>query len=170
MTIHHAFHAYWTSIKKVTKVGHWQDGKMPKTGPNTITLRRPLRFGNGFRWCFVEVESKADEFRILVSHHQEKRNFSAYLFQKIGNDQLLLARLENHGTHPGVHLHACCIQPGAMAYGRTEYPDLVRCPPSGKHHRNQQFPTTDVDALHITGVHFNLPQLRQPAPRQYKLI
>lgn len=143
---------------------------MPKSGPNTIALHRPLRFGTGFRWCFLDIEGDGKEFRILAAHHQGKRNFTAFLFQKIGAANLLIARLENHGTHPGLHLHACCTLPGPGAFGRTQYDGMVRCPDNGKHHRHQDFPTTDVDALHLIGLHFNLPQLRKPTPRQLELL
>lgn len=142
---------------------------MPKSGPNTVNLKRPLRFGTGFRWCFLRVESATAEFRILISYHLGKQNFSAYLFQKIGLEHLMLARLENHSTHPGVHLHACCTATPPGAIGRTQYDGLIRCPSGGAKHRNETCPNNDIDALDLTGLHFNLPQLRRPKPDQYEL-
>jgi hypothetical protein len=165
----HAFHAYRLLDKKVAEIGAWHDGKMPKTGPNTVNLKRPLRFGTGFRWCLLRVESAPAEFRILVSYHSGKRNFSAFLFQKVGLENLMLARLENHSTHPGVHLHACCSETSASALGRTKYDGIIRCPATGSHHRSHTCPDNDVDALDLTGLHFNLPQLRRPKPAQFLL-
>lgn len=150
-------------------MGAWHDGKMPKTGANTIMLKRPLRFGSGFRWCVLRVESGSAEFRILVSYHLGKQNFTAYLFQKMGLEHLMLARLENHSTHPGVHLHACCTSPPSGSLGRTHYDGVVRYPSAERHHRNQICPISDVDALDLIGLHFNLPQLRRPQETQFKL-
>lgn len=157
----HGFHAFWLAEKTVIDVGTWGEGKMPKSGPNTIQLRsRPLRFGLGFRWCFVNLISGGAAHKILIAYHQEKRNFCAYLFKSVGSDNLLLARLENHGTHPGVHLHACCRKTDGGAIGRTGYPEIVRIPSSRANHRSNRFPSTGDDALDLTGLHFNIPALR----------
>lgn len=162
----HGFRAFWLTEKTDVIEGHWSDSKMPKSGPNTILLRsKPLRFGLGFRWCFVSLMSGGSVHKILLARHQDKRNFCAYLFKSVGSDNLLLARLENHGTHPGVHIHACCQKTGPGAVGRTGYPEIARYPRPNSHHRSDAFPSSDEDALDLVGLHFNIPPLRRTKPQ-----
>lgn len=162
----YGFRAFWCEEKTDIAEGHWSDHKMPKSGPNTVLLRsKPLRFGVGFRWCIVSLMSGGVAHKILLACHREKRNFCAYLFKSIGNDNLLLARLENHGTHPGIHIHACCQKTGPGAVGRTGYPEIARYPGPKSYHRSDEFPSSDDDALNLVGLHFNIPALRRTKPQ-----
>lgn len=134
---------------------------MPKSGAHSVHLHRPLRFGIGFRWCVVQVSADGEDHTILIAFHAMKRNFHALLFSHRGSDSLLLARLENHGTHPGTHLHACCKDVDRTAFCRTSYPELLRIPEAHSPHRKDDFPAGDDDALELVGLHFNISSLRK---------
>jgi hypothetical protein len=156
-----AFHAFRRTEKTDLKIGEWKDGKMSKSGAESFALSksRPLRFGANWKWCHVRMQVGGIQHRLLIAMHIGKQNFFSCVVRSDGDESLVLARLESHGTHPGFHLHACCIATGKNALGSLDYEELIRVPGPSAHHRNVSFPENGSQALEIVGRHLNIPQL-----------
>jgi hypothetical protein len=54
----------------------------------------------------------------------------------------VVARFEDHASHPGVHVHSDCIRSGDEI-GSTSMDNLVRIPSDGQYHRRVQAHTKD---------------------------
>jgi hypothetical protein len=143
--------------KSITKVGKWNDKKMPKTGNGfPLSKAKGLRVGGGWHWVIIELEAGKAECRLLVAYHPTKENYLAVLGYVVGTDTHVIAALEYHGTHPGWHIHGCCLTAKPGNVGRIHYPDMTRLPDGKGRHRKTVFGVNEFDALEPAVRHFRL--------------
>lgn len=93
----------------------------------------------------LEVEKRS--FHIVIAFHEGKENYVAHLLYPVGNDSLVLATVEYHGTHPGWHLHVNCDGEGGDNVGRLRYPAQRRIPNGKLGHRARKLPIIQAAAL-----------------------
>lgn len=136
---------------------------MHKTGATALTLTkgRPIKLGTSWRWNHVRFDVDGAAHKMWVCYHTGKENYLAVACRVLPNDDLfVMAALEHHGTHPGWHVHGCCVNVDSAAHGRLRYPDMVRIPSPGGPYRQQSFPSNDALAMDIAAKHFRIEQLR----------
>lgn len=130
---------------------------MPKTGNGfPLSKAKGLRVGGGWHWVIIELEAGKAECRLLVAYHPAKENYLAVLGYLVGADTHVIAALEYHGTHPGWHVHGCCLSAKPGNVGRIRYPDMKRMPDGKSHHRSTVFGVSEADALEPAIKHFRL--------------
>lgn len=164
---HKTFRAFISGKRSNISPPKWQQGKMPKSGASAVSLSkaRTIRLGAEWRWTHVRLDVDSAPHRIWICYHQGKQNYMALACKVLADgDMLVLGVLEHHGTHPGWHVHGCCKTTDDSCTGRLRYPDMVRIPSAGGHHRAYGFPSSDEDALDIAGRHFRIPEI-QSHPR-----
>lgn len=86
-------------------------------------------------------------FYVVITFHEGKQEYAAHLVRPVANDSLVLASIENHGTHPGWHLHVNCGGDGGGNVGRMRYPSQNRIPGGKGVHRHRKMPITQEAAL-----------------------
>lgn len=152
---------FLSSDKSITDYGQWSDKKMPKSGSRfLLTKNKGYHLGAAWRWRVVDIHANATDYRLLVAYHATKQNYVCALGVNQLSDTLVLARLEYHSTHPGWHVHACCVQNEARHRGRWGYPEMRRLPRKGRYCRRTTFITSDADAMTIAARHFRIDDLR----------
>ena len=148
---------FLVSKKSITNVGKWSDKKMPKTGNGfPLSKAKNLRVGGGWQWVIIELDADNAECRLLVAYHAAKENYLAVLGYVVGADTHVIASLEYHGTHPGWHVHGCCLTAKPGNAGRLRYPDMARLPEGKSVHRRTVFGVNEFDALELAIRHFRL--------------
>lgn len=93
----------------------------------------------------LEVEKRT--FHIVIAFHEGKENYAAHLVHPLEEDNLVLATIEYHGTHPGWHLHVNCDGDGDGNVGRLRYPAQHRIPNGKSAHRERKLPISQAAAL-----------------------
>lgn len=165
MQKHKTFRAFISGERSNISPAKWQQGKMPKSGTNAVSLSRArvIRLGAEWRWTHIKLDVDSEPHRIWVCYHPRKQNYMALACKVLADSEMLvLGVLEHHGTHPGWHIHGCCSETDESCLGRLRYPEMVRIPEAGRIHRNFAFPSCDEDALDIAGRHFRITELRDP--------
>ncbi len=95
----------------------------PRFTPFTRSLRGPP----GWVWRAHPCVGAAGDFLVLATVSVRMGQYRAWLLQDMAGHLRLLARLEDHASHPGLHLHAWC--PTALPEAGTASiaaPDLLR--------------------------------------------
>lgn len=73
----------------------------------------------------------------LTQCNPGKDNWMAWLILKTASGRpSLVSRLEYHGSHPGLHIHAHCER-GGVEEGPTSIDNLARIPPVNRPHRRK---------------------------------
>jgi hypothetical protein len=147
--------------KTLVDAGAWTDKRMPKSGGKfPLSKARNFRVGaSGWRWRVLEFACSTATVKILATYHAGKRNYLAAVGVPLGSDLLVLGRLENHGTHPGWHVHALCSHVPASSAGRLSHPDMKRPAAGEATNARLPFPSDDVAATEILVRYFKLPAL-----------
>lgn len=158
------FKQFLRGEKTVTDAGKWGMRKFPKTGgPFPLSKTKSVRLGDQWETRVVKLELDGHQYVMLIGVQHAKQEMLAYLGARIGDNSLVLARLEYHATHPGVHIHSCCgtHEPGWMS--RTGHPGLKRIPAKARQKHNTMLPliTTDV-ALRLVAEKFRISGLLTP--------
>lgn len=73
--------------------------------------------GRGVEWRAVTAMHEKDIYHVLVIANPRRSNYQAFLTLQSASDRYMIARLETHPSHPGIHFHTWCEE--------TEVP---RCP------------------------------------------
>lgn len=142
--------------KVVTKAGEWKSGKMTRTA---FPLHRSRSFVLGQHWTWrVDVlDVDGAEMRLLTAFEPTKQNFIAWLSLKRGDSYVVLARMESHGTHPGMHAHAVCdANVSDLPAGVVKPLGLRRAPRVGKRHRREKYEMTEATALSTSFKFYNV--------------
>lgn len=147
--------------KTLIDAGAWTDKRMPKTGGKfPLSRARSFRVGAaGWRWRVVQLEAGGRHYRLLCLLHAGKCNFVAILATPVGTDLLVLGALENHGSHPGWHVHASCKTPEAGLSGRLRYDGMKRAAAGAYANEATPFPSSDDEADAVLVRYFRLPSL-----------
>lgn len=120
--------------------GPWND---PPIRPRLSPFPRGLRLPSGWRWRALPCRSGDDEFLLLGQVNVSRGNYKAWLLHRDTGDWRLLARIEDHASHPGLHAHVHCGEvlpdPGAGSVGAA-----VRRPSQRPYRRTAQGCAPDV--------------------------
>lgn len=112
----------------------WKFTDIPPKHAPIFGKTRPV--GRGWKWRSCVVTSEADEFVLFVSINPSKDNWKAWLIKKSSSGAGLVARLEHHGSHPGLHAHADCDAEEFQA-GPSSIQAKGRYPKSTSGHRRK---------------------------------
>ena len=149
------FKKFLKAEKTVIDQGKWITGKPHK---KLLELSKG-KLSIGSQWIVRKIEIKIKEqcFQIIICIHEAKENYVAHLASKIGNDNLVIASLENHGTHPGWHLHVNCDGSGGYNnIGRIHYPSQRRIPHGKGFHRKRSLPIKQSAGLEAVTTFFHI--------------
>lgn len=151
--------------KRVTSDSGWhRQQKMPRT-------RFPLSRSNSYMipaswdaWRVVEFTARRREFRLLIAFDVSREEYRAWLGIVRGQDTVLLARLEFHGSHAGWHCHANCDDPANRRSGIVKGLGDRRYPRVRSFHRRTQFGISEVNALAFAYRFFHIkPSATRPS-------
>lgn len=140
------FKEFLTEEKVVTSTGQWASGKAAK---KLLELSKGKALSLTAQWMCrkISLSVGGDSFHVVVAVHEMKENFNAWLVREVGKDLLVLATLENHGTHPGWHLHVNCDGGSSGNVGKWRYPAMKRLPDGKSRHRDRNLPVSQLAAL-----------------------
>ena len=94
---------------------------------------KPIRAG--WIWRSVTAQGAQREYIFLTQCNPAKDEWKAWLIVKTASGQpSLVSRLEYHGSHPGLHVHAHCDR-GGLEEGPMSIDGLVRTPSADASHR-----------------------------------
>ena len=94
---------------------------------------KPIRAG--WKWRSTLAHGAQGEYIMLTQCNPRRDEWKAWLIYKkpAGNPSLVI-RLEFHGSHPGLHVHAHCDR-GGLEEGGSGIDGLARIPPADRSHR-----------------------------------
>lgn len=97
---------------------------------------KPMRAG--WKWRSVTVTSgTGNEYLFLTQCNPIRDQWKAWLIYRTSSGQAsLVSRLEYHGNHPGLHVHAHCER-GGLEQGPSSIDHLARIPPVERRHRRK---------------------------------
>lgn len=122
-----------TEPKLLTADTDWQDSDLPPRHSCIFDKTKPMRAG--WKWRSVAAKSDQSEYVFLSQCNPRKDEWKAWLIYKTANgNSSLVSRLEYHGSHPGLHIHAHCAR-GGLEEGPASIDDLPRIPIVAKLHR-----------------------------------
>lgn len=132
--------------KTVTKAGEWKTGKMAR---NAFPLSRGRNFQLGVKWSWrVDIlEIDHVECRLLTAFEPSKQGFVAWLSYQRGDAYAVVARLEFHGSEPGLHCHASCDAVSDIRAGVVKPFGTRRVPKFSAKHRRTKYEITKSSAL-----------------------
>ena len=148
--------------KVVTKAGEWKSGKMTRTA---FPMSRTRNFQLGARWSWrVDlVDAGGVECRLLTAFEPSKHGFLAWLTCRRGDAHVMLARLEYHGSEPGIHCHASCDEVHNVQVGVVKPYPTTRLPKYCAFHRRSTYEMTEASALAVSFEFFNVKKAPQGA-------
>ena len=85
--------------------GSWKDPPIP---PRFSPFPRGLYLPHGWRWRAMACTSGDDRFLLLGQVNINRGNYKGWLLHHAGDQWRLLARIEDHASHAGLHAHAHC--------------------------------------------------------------
>lgn len=134
--------------KKILDAGTWQAGKVPtKLFPTHHPLVLPAKATwRCARLAVIGATADGPDLRLLVTVQPEKNAFHAWLGQIVGSKVCVIAALEDHRTHPGLHCHAVCDRELPDYLGSVRYPGM-KVAPTADSHRRRTFTWSEPKAL-----------------------
>lgn len=143
-------------LKVVSKAGEWKSGKMTRTA-FPLHRNRSFTLGTHWSWRVDVLDVEGTEMRLLTAFEPSKQNFLAWLSYKRGDSYVVLARLEFHGTHPGLHAHAVCDEDvKEITAGVVKPFGTKRLPEATNTHRRTKYEMTEATALSTAFNFFNV--------------
>lgn len=134
--------------KTIVSWGTWEHGKKMPRNAFPMSKSRSYRVPSTWTgWRVVIFEALGEQFRLLVAFDTGKEEYRAWLGQVKGDDTLMLARLEYHGSHPGWHCHTNCEHSNSLTAGRVVGFGDRRLPKARNFHRDKKFDITEANAL-----------------------
>lgn len=137
-----------TRLRRMEKVildwGRWDDGRM-SAAVFPLSRRRghSFRLGLAWRWRLVRFTADDTDYRLLLAFSLAKEQYRATLARESGQDLIVLASLEYHGTHPGWHVLAACGELAEVPAGVMIGPWQRRVPRARTRHRQVAFGIRD---------------------------
>lgn len=83
----------------------WQ---APPAPPRLLPFARSMRLNGDWQWRALTCQSLRDDFILLARVNLRMGNYQAWLLKQNSDGLALLARLEDHSSHPGLHAHTHC--------------------------------------------------------------
>lgn len=130
---------YWVikAKKEIVDAGSWQSGKVVG---KVFPTHSPIALPSKAKWRCVKLEiyqgpDPPIDLRLLISVQVGKNSFNAWLGEMVGAKICVLAALEDHATHPGLHCHAPCERQLPGYVGSVRYPTMELAPAPGTSRR-----------------------------------
>jgi hypothetical protein len=82
--------------------------RQPPVPPRLLPFGRTLKLGSDWKWRHLNCSAGDDRFLLLGRVNMRKGNYQAWLLHLDGAESRLLARVEDHAGHAGLHVHAHC--------------------------------------------------------------
>jgi hypothetical protein len=114
--------------------GWRSDDLTPRNAPIFIKTK-PIRAG--WQWRSAKAIGQSGNFILLAECNARRANWKSMLmFVNPDRTASVIARFEQHGSHPGLHMHSDCRRSG-IEIGATSIDGLLRIPnaASDSHHR-----------------------------------
>lgn len=138
--------------KTVTKPGDWKvvtgTSRMPPSAYR-LSKRASYQVGRHWHWRVDEMTGGGFNFRVLTAYRPETEEFTAMLGVVEGDDLRIVARLEHHGDHPGLHCHGTCDDHEKIPLGDNDPYMFKRLPGGNDKHRRKDAIKTESDALQV---------------------
>lgn len=117
----------------VTETASWSQSDLP---PRHFPVSPKTRKITGdWRWRAGRASAGSRTFVATVLSSPKRANRKATLMEVFDNGSAsVIARFEDHGSHPGLHVHSHCIRSG-LEMGGTSMDDLGRVPDVSSPHR-----------------------------------
>lgn len=112
--------------------GKWSTKDLPPRWCPINAKSRPIR--GGWHWRAAKVQGGSDEYVLVAQCHPAKGNWKSFLILDTVTGPAVVARYEDHGSHPGVHVHSHCDRSG-LEVGPTSMDGLARVPAASSWHR-----------------------------------
>jgi hypothetical protein len=116
----------------VADSGKWSVSDLPPRHAPIYAKTRPMRAG--WRWRSLKAKAGTQNFVLTVICNPKRDNWQAILMVESEVGASVVARLEYHGSHPGLHIHGHCER-GGIEVGGSGLDNLVRIPPAAQKHR-----------------------------------
>jgi hypothetical protein len=110
----------------------WLVSDLPPRHAPVYPRSRPIRAG--WKWRSAQAHAENARFVLTVLCNPLRDNWQALLMVETSTGASVVARLESHGSHPGVHGHAHCDR-GGIEVGALSIDNLVRTPTAARFHR-----------------------------------
>jgi hypothetical protein len=104
------------------------DDLTPRNAPIFVKTK-PIRAG--WKWRSARASGRSGQFILLAECNTRRANWKAMLML-VNPDRTasVIARFEQHGSHPGLHIHSDCTRSG-IETGATSIDGLLRIPDAG---------------------------------------
>jgi hypothetical protein len=135
--------------KIVIKAGEWKTGRIDRNA-FPLTPARAFRTGARWTWRVDVLEIDRVECRLLRAFEPRKQGFIAWLSYQRGDSYVVVARLEFHGSEPGLHCHATCDPVSETPAGIVKPFGTRRVPKYGTRHRRTKYDMTEASALNTS--------------------
>ncbi len=110
----------------------WKTGDLPPRLCPIYLKSKP--HGPSWQWRSAKANSGDMEFWLVATVNVSRGNWKCVLIVKTESGHSVVARYEDHGSHPGLHVHSHCVR-GGVEEGPSGMNDLVRVPPVKAAHR-----------------------------------
>jgi len=107
-----------------------------------------------WRWRVLHLADDTHRYRLLIIYRPDKGQYQATLGLETKTTLQVLARLEDHATHPGLHCHAPCERDADIPAGSFQYPALNRAPRTTRPRRSGGW--TDSSAWNVALKFYNV--------------
>lgn len=118
--------------KRIISATEWRRDNLPPRY-SVFPRTRPMR--GGWEWRCAQLACGSDSYLLLAQVLEPYDDWKAWLIA-VTPERRVVARLEAHGDHPGLHVHADC-DPANLAAGPESIEQLGRRPAAGAWHRRQ---------------------------------
>ena len=131
----------------------WKIGDMAPRFCPVYMRTRPMR--SGWRWRSLRAERLGVRYIVVALCRSGRGTQQALLLKEAASQSWsLIARYEQHASHPGIHLHPHCERSG-IEVGGSGFDGLARIPAVESHHRRTSNLTDElfwIRALKFFGV------------------
>ena len=110
----------------------WSHNDLPPRHAPVYTRTKPIRAG--WQWRSARAIAGQVTFILLAECNIGRENYKAVLMIETEGGYSVVARFEDHGSHPGAHVHTHCERSGIQIEGEG-FDNLVRIPSATARHR-----------------------------------
>jgi hypothetical protein len=88
----------------------WKTGEIPPR--HSCIYPRTVPSRPAWTWRSALARDAEKEYILLCQVNLSKQNWKAWLVHRTEEGGALVSRMETHGNHPGIHVHADCLRGG----------------------------------------------------------
>jgi hypothetical protein len=111
----------------------WRTTDLPVKFAPVYKKAKPMK--GGWTWRSAELVCKNQRYILTAQCLPAKDNWQSWLMtSSLDGGASIVARFENHGSHPGVHVHSRCETSGILE-GGASIDNLNRFPDASSVHR-----------------------------------